>query len=105
MIIEKLQEMEERIDRIEADMASPDVISRMEEYKKLAREHAELRDVVALFREWKKVKEELEKTNDLVLKETDPEMRELAREEADRLTQEDEREFGRSRVKFYRRRA
>jgi len=91
MIIEKLQEMEERIDRIEADMASPDVISRMEEYKKLAREHAELRDVVALFREWKKVKEELEKTNDLVLKETDPEMRELAREEADRLTQEDER--------------
>ena len=91
MIIEKLQEMEGRIDRIEADMASPDVISRMEEYKKLAREHAELRDVVALFREWKKVKEELEKTNDLVLKETDPEMRELAREEADRLTQEDER--------------
>jgi len=91
MIIEKLQEMEERIGRIEADMASPDVISRMEEYKKLAREHAELRDVVALFREWKKVKEELEKTNDLVLKETDPEMRELAREEADRLTQQDER--------------
>jgi len=91
MIIEKLQEMEERIGRIEADMASPDVISRMEEYKKLAREHAELRDVVALFREWKKVKEELDKTNELVLKETDPEMRELAREEADRLRQEDER--------------
>jgi peptide chain release factor 1 len=91
MIIGKLQEMEERIDRIEADMASPDVISRMEEYKKLAREHAELRDVVALFREWKKVKEELDKTNELALKETDPEMRELAREEADRLRQEDER--------------
>jgi len=91
MIIEKLREMEERIDRIEADMASPDVISRMEEYKKLAREHAELRDVVALFREWKKVKEELDKTNELALKEADPEMRELAREEADRLRQEDER--------------
>ena len=56
MIIEKLQEMEERIDRIEAEMASPGVISRMEEYKKLAREHAELREVVALFREWKKVR-------------------------------------------------
>ncbi len=91
MITERLQEMEERIDRIEADMASPDVISRMEEYKKLAREHAELREVVALFREWKKVKAELDKTNDLALRETDPEMRELAREEAEHLGREDER--------------
>jgi len=91
MIIEKLQEMEDRIDRIEADMARPEVISRMEEYKKLAREYAELREVVALFREWKKVKAELDKTNDLVLKETDSEMRELAREEAEHLGREDER--------------
>ena len=85
MIIEKLEEMEERIGRIEAGMATPEAISNMEEYKKLAREYAELREVVALFREWKKVKAELEKTNELILRETDSEMRELAREEAEQL--------------------
>ena len=44
MITEKLEDMEMRFDRIEADMARPEVISNMEEYKKLAREHAELRE-------------------------------------------------------------
>ncbi len=47
MITGKLEEMEKRFERIEADMAKPAVISNMEEYKKLAREHAELRDLVA----------------------------------------------------------
>ena len=35
-------------------MADPNATSNMEEYKKLAREHAELRDLVGLFREWKR---------------------------------------------------
>jgi len=91
MIVEKLEEMEDRITRIEADMARPDAISDMEGYKKLAREHAELREVVTLFREWKKVKAELQKARDLVQEESDSEMRELAREEADLLGREDER--------------
>ena len=56
MITERLEDMERRFDRIEEDMARPDVISNMEEYKKLAKEHAELREAVSLFREWKKVK-------------------------------------------------
>ncbi len=91
MITEKLEEMEGRINRIEVDMARPDVTSNMEEYKKLAREYAELREVVSLFREWKKVKAEVQKTNDLMLQETDPEMKDLVREEAERLGREDER--------------
>ena len=91
MIVEKLEEMEDRIARIEADMARPDAISDMEGYKKLAREHAELREVVTLFREWKKVKAELQKAHDLIQEESDSEMRELAREEADLLGREDER--------------
>lgn len=91
MITEKLEDMERRFEAIEADMARPDVISNMEEYKKLAREHAESRDAVSLFREWKRVKAELEKTRQMVLQETEAELRDLAREEEESLQQEETR--------------
>jgi peptide chain release factor 1 len=91
MITEKLQEMERRFDGIEADLARPEIISNIEEYKKLAREHAELRETIAIFREWKKVKAEAQKTKDLMLHETDEEMKELVQEEAEHLNAEDAR--------------
>jgi peptide chain release factor 1 len=91
MITEKLEEMERRFEGIEADIARPEIISNMDEFKKLAREHAELRETVALFREWKKVKVEALKTKELMLHESDEAMRELVREEAEHLEAEDKR--------------
>ncbi|OPY71021.1 MAG: Peptide chain release factor 1 [Syntrophorhabdaceae bacterium PtaU1.Bin034] len=91
MILEKLEEMEMRLDRIEADMALPGTMADMEEYKKLAKEHAELRDMVTPFREWKRVREDLEKTREMIRQETDEELKELAREEAGILEKEDQR--------------
>ena len=91
MIAEKLEAMEKRFEAIETDMARPAAISNMEEYRKLAREHAELRDLVALFREWRRVREELGKTREMLRHEADEEMKALAREEADRLQAEDEK--------------
>ena len=91
MIAGKLEDMEKRFEQIEADMARPAAISNMEEYKKLAREHAELRELVAMFREWKRVGAELQKTKEMMQQETDEEMRDLAREEAALLEKENER--------------
>jgi peptide chain release factor 1 len=91
MIIQKLEEIETRLEAIEADMAKPETISNMEEYKKLAREHAELRETVAIFRDWKKVRAELQKAREMVLHEPDEEMKALAREEAESLEFEDKR--------------
>lgn len=91
MIAEKLDEFEARFDRIEADMASPTATANMEEYKKLAKEYSELRDVVGHYREWKKVRAELENARQMVQHETDEELKSLAREEAAVLQEEDER--------------
>ena len=91
MIAGKLEDLEKRFEQIEADMARPAAISNMEEYKKLAREHAELRELVAMFREWKRVGAELEKAREMMQQETDEEMRDLAREEAALLEKENER--------------
>jgi peptide chain release factor 1 len=91
MIRGKLVEMEKRFDEIEGLLAQPDIISNMEEYKKLSREHAELRETVNIFRDWNKVRSELQKAREMMLNEPDEEMKELAREEAEGLVNEDHR--------------
>ena len=91
MIAGKLEDLEKRFEQIEADMARPAAISNIEEYKKLAREHAELRELVTMFREWKRIGEELQKAKEMMQQETEEEMRGLAKEEAALLEKENER--------------
>ncbi len=80
-MFERLEEIEKRYNEIEADMAKPESLANMEEYKKLAKERTDLRDVVDAYRDWKRKQDELEKTGELLKKETDEEMKALAREE------------------------
>jgi peptide chain release factor 1 len=91
MIAGKLEDLEKRFEQIEADMARPAAISNIEEYKKLAREHAELRELVTMFREWKRIGEELQKAKEMIQQEAEEEMRGLAKEEAALLEKENER--------------
>jgi peptide chain release factor 1 len=81
MIAEKLEEIERRFQEIETGMARPENISNQEDFRKLAREHAELREIVATIRELKKVRAEVEKTHELAAHETDHELKEMAQEE------------------------
>jgi peptide chain release factor 1 len=87
----KLAELEKRFDEIEAQMAKPQVLSNMEEYKKLARERTDLKDVVDAYREWKAAKTEHESTSELLLHESDEDMKSLARQELTDLEREMER--------------
>jgi peptide chain release factor 1 len=81
MIAEKLEEIERRFQEIETGMARPENISNQEDFRKLAKEHAELREIVATARELKKIKTEAEKTQELASHETDGEFKEMAQEE------------------------
>jgi peptide chain release factor 1 len=91
MIVERLEEMERRFREIEQWMALPENIANQEEFRKLAREHAELRDAVASLREWRRVKDELAKTRELVSHEADAELKDLVQEELALLEKEAER--------------
>ncbi|HOC46674.1 MAG TPA: peptide chain release factor 1 [Syntrophorhabdaceae bacterium] len=84
----KLIELEKRFDDIEAEMMKPEALSNMEEYKKLAKERTDLKEVVDAYREWKDAKAEHEKTSELLKQEADEEMKGLAREELDELEEE-----------------
>jgi peptide chain release factor 1 len=80
-MFERLEEIEKRYNEIESDMAKPESLANMEEYKKLGKERTDLKDVVDAYRDWKRKQDELEKTRELLKKETDEEMKALVREE------------------------
>ncbi|MDD3844754.1 MAG: peptide chain release factor 1 [Syntrophorhabdaceae bacterium] len=87
----KLAELEKRFEEIEADMVRPEILSNMEEYRKLAKERTDLKEIVDAYRQWKAACVEHEKTSELLRHEPDEEMKDLAREELTELAKEMER--------------
>ncbi len=80
-MFERLAEIETRYNTIESDMAKPEVLADMEEYKKLARERSEIKDTVDVYRDWKNKQRDLAKASELLKTETDEDIKNLAREE------------------------
>lgn len=87
-MFDKIQDLEIRFQELESLLSDPSVISNQPEFRKLSREHSDLAPLVAAFRRYRKVLEELEENNVLL---SDPEMKEMAEEEISRLSEEKER--------------
>ncbi|MBC7226740.1 MAG: peptide chain release factor 1 [Thermoflexales bacterium] len=81
---EKLEGIESRYEEIAQRMADPEVVSDPDRLAELAREHAELEEIVALYRQYRQARTELEQAESL-LEDSDPELRELAEAEVARL--------------------
>ncbi len=88
MIIQKLEEAEKRFLELEEELAGAS--GDFKRYQVLAREHAELAPLIASFRRLKEVDAEIEDAS-AMLEESDPEMRELAKDELPRLKSEREK--------------
>ena len=84
-MFEKLENVEKRYDELTKMIADPEVISNHAEWQKLMKEHASIEDVVLKFREYKKVKQDMEEAEELM---HDPEMKELAESEYYRLKEQ-----------------
>lgn len=83
-ILEKLTPLEARLDQVEAQLSDPSVASNPSKLKELGKSHSQLRDIVSVGRELRKVSEEIEEARTL-LSADDTEMRELALEEIPKL--------------------
>jgi peptide chain release factor 1 len=81
---EKLEGIENRYEEIAQRMADPEVVSDPDRLAELAREHAELEELVTLYRQYRQARTELEQAESL-LDDSDPELRELAEAEVARL--------------------
>ncbi len=84
---QKLEQLERRFERLTEQMADPAVIGDANEYRKVAKAHSEISDVVAKFREWKQAESQLSQARGM-LEERDPDLRAMAEEEAARLAPE-----------------
>lgn len=85
-MIEKLEAVEQKYIELTKKIADPEVIAKQEEWRKLAKEHASLEEIVNCFREYKKATKQIEENNEL-LKEAsgDDEMEELIKSDIESL--------------------
>ncbi len=81
---QKLDHIEARFEELTRQMADPAVIGDPDAYRKVTKSHRELEEVVTKYREWKRSRQDLDGAR-LMLEESDPELREMARAEVERL--------------------
>ncbi|MDM8552381.1 peptide chain release factor 1 [Desulfobacterales bacterium HSG2] len=84
-MFDRLKGVEKRFSEIETLLSDPEVVRDREAYQKLTREHADLQKVVTVFRGYKQIVNDIEDSTEL-LKDGDPEIKELARDEIGLLT-------------------
>ena len=82
---DKMAVLERRHEELGALLATAEVINKRGEFMKLSREHAELDPLVAAWRDYSKLVSDLAQARQMADAEADPELRELARDEAKQL--------------------
>src|SRR5258708_29595784 len=80
-MIEKLEEVARRFDRLTADLSNPQVLADTAKLKKVTRERSALEKLVDTFRNYKKVIADLRDVEQLLAGPDGPELKALAREE------------------------
>ncbi|MBQ4566683.1 MAG: peptide chain release factor 1 [Desulfovibrio sp.] len=76
----KLEGLEKKYLELEDALAQPDVFNDQEQYRKLTKAHADLREIVEIFRKHRALEQELADNRQL-LHDADPDIREMAQEE------------------------
>jgi peptide chain release factor 1 len=77
----KLDAIEERYEDLARQLGEPELLADQQKYTKVARQHRELEEVVAKYRQYKSLAEGISQTRELLDAEEDPEMLALARAE------------------------
>jgi len=85
-MIDKLEEVERRYDRLEADLANPETLGDSARLTKVMKERSSLERLVSTYREFKAVRRDLEEA-ERMLESADPEERALGKEELPALRQ------------------
>jgi len=98
-MIEKLEAVEKKYEELTIKIAAPEVIAKQEEWRKLAKEHASLEEIVSCFREYKNTAERIKENHEL-LKEAsgDSEMEELIRSDIENLEEKKEKLEGQLKI-------
>ena len=80
-MIDKLEEVQRRFERLEAELSNPEVLADSSKFQKIAKERSSLEKLVETFRSYKKVASELQDTEELLAGSEAPEIKAMARDD------------------------
>jgi peptide chain release factor 1 len=80
-MFQKIEELERRYEEIQAELSEPEVVNDQARFRKLMKEQTDMGAIVEKYREYKKTKQTIEESLELLDAENDPEMREMIKEE------------------------
>ncbi|MGC6434052.1 MAG: peptide chain release factor 1 [Crocinitomicaceae bacterium] len=84
-LLKKLEAIYYRFEEVGKMIVDPDIISDMNRYVKLNKEYRDLEEIVAAYKNYKDILDNIKSSKELLAEETDPEMREMAKMEIDDL--------------------
>ena len=88
---EKLDQLDSRYEEMTQQLSSPEVVGDSARLQKLAKQHAELEEIVAKHREYKQIEKDLAGAHQMAVEADDAEMRTLAHDEEKALAERKER--------------
>jgi peptide chain release factor 1 len=86
-VLDRLDQIETRYEELSNELSSPELLADRAAYTKATRQHRTLGEIVAKYRSWKTLNEELSGARELAENADDEEMREMARLEVESLQQ------------------
>lgn len=84
-MFDKLEEVVSRYEVLTEKLADPSIYDRQKEFKEISSERANIEDVVIAFREYVKLKENLDGAKDILKNEKDEDLRDMAKAELSEL--------------------
>src|ERR1700751_2362794 len=83
---EKLDQLGTRYDELTQQLSSAEVVSDSSRFQKIAKQHAELEEIVAKHREYKQIEKDLAGAHQMYVEAEDADMKQMAHEEEKQLT-------------------
>lgn len=97
-MLDRLQSVEDRYEKLNQLLMDPDIISDTKKLREYSKEQSDLQETVEVYREYKEVREQISDTKSMLEEKLDAEMREMAKEELAEL--EDRKEDLTARLKI-----
>ncbi|QHS23579.1 peptide chain release factor 1 [Virgibacillus sp. MSP4-1] len=89
-MLEKLQSIEDRYDKLNEMLSDPEVINDTKKLREYSKEQADLQEIVEKYRRYKEVKDELTDAKAMLDDQLDDDMQDMVKEEISELTTEQE---------------
>ncbi len=90
-MINKLESIVVKCAELEKEIANPEIMKNMDHYKKVMQEYSHIKETTDLYAEYKNLLEQIEEAKTLISEETDPEMKDMAREELSGLEEKNKK--------------